>query len=52
MYLLGSYQELKTYDTRIIQHTILLNSGVKPFQQKLRKYHPSLEPLMYQEIIR
>jgi hypothetical protein len=45
-----SYRELKTYDTRIIQHTIPLKSGVKPFQQKLRKYHPSLEPLMYQEL--
>jgi hypothetical protein len=42
-----SYQELKTYDTHIIQHIILLKYGVKPFQQKLRKYHPSLEPLMY-----
>jgi hypothetical protein len=45
-----SYRELKTYDTHIIQHTIPLKSGVKPFQQKLRKYHPSLEPLMYQEL--
>jgi hypothetical protein len=45
-----SYRELKTYDTRIIQHTIPLKSGVKPFQQKHRKYHPSLEPLMYQEL--
>ena len=45
-----SYWDLKTYDTCIIQHTIPLKSGVKPFQQKLRKYHPYLEPLMYQEI--
>jgi hypothetical protein len=45
-----SYRELKTYDTHIIQHTIPLKYGVKPFQQKLRKYHPSLEPLMYQEL--
>jgi hypothetical protein len=45
-----SYRELKTYDTRIIQHTISLKSGIKPFQQKLGKYHPSLEPLMYQEM--
>jgi hypothetical protein len=45
-----SYQELKTYDTRIIQHTTPLKYGVKPFQQNLRKYHPSLEPLMYQEL--
>jgi hypothetical protein len=26
-----SYQELKTYDTRIIQHTIPLKYGIKPF---------------------
>jgi hypothetical protein len=45
-----SYQELKTYDTHIIQHTIPLKYGIKPFQQNLRKYHPSLEPLMYQEL--
>ena len=45
-----SYKELKTYDTHIIQHTIPLKPKVKPFQQKLRKYHPSLEPLMYREL--
>jgi hypothetical protein len=45
-----SYKDLKTYDTRIIQHTIPLKSEMKPFQQKLWKYHPSLEPLMYQEL--
>jgi hypothetical protein len=45
-----SYQELKAYDTRIIQHTIPLKSRIKPFQQNIRKYHPSLEPLMYQEL--
>jgi hypothetical protein len=44
------YQELKMYDTRIIQHTIPLKSRVKPFQQNLRKYHPSVEPLLYQEL--
>jgi hypothetical protein len=38
------------YDTRIIQHTIPLKYGIKPFQQNLRKYHPYLEPLMYQEL--
>jgi len=45
-----SYQELKTYDTLIIQHTISLKYGIKPFQQNIRKYHPSLEPQMYQEL--
>jgi hypothetical protein len=41
---------LKTYDTHIIQHTIPIKYGVKPFQQNIRKYHPYLEPLMYQEM--
>jgi hypothetical protein len=45
-----SYKDLKMYDTHIIQHTIPLKPEMKPFQQKLRKYHPSLEPLMYQEL--
>jgi hypothetical protein len=45
-----SYQELKTYDTRIIHTYDPVKSGIKPFQQNLRKYHPSLEPLMYQEL--
>jgi hypothetical protein len=45
-----SYRDLKTYDTHIIQHTIPLNPKVKTFQQKLQKYHPSLEPLMCQEL--
>jgi hypothetical protein len=44
------YRDLKTYNTCIIQHTIPLNPEVKPFQQKLQKYHPSLEPLMCQEL--
>jgi hypothetical protein len=26
-----SYRDMKTYDTRIIQHTISLKIGVKPF---------------------
>jgi hypothetical protein len=34
-----SYRDMKTYDTRIIQHTIPLNPRVKPFQQNLRNYH-------------
>jgi hypothetical protein len=45
-----SYKDLKTYNTRIIQHTIPLKPKMKPFQQKIRNYHPSLEPLMYQEL--
>jgi hypothetical protein len=45
-----SYRELKTCDTRIIQHMIQIKSRIKPFQQNLRKYHPSRKPLMYREL--
>ena len=41
-----TYEDLKTYDTKIIQHVIPLKEDAKPFQQKLRKMHPSLEPLV------
>jgi hypothetical protein len=30
-----SYQDIQTYETCIIQHTILLKYRVKPFQQNL-----------------
>jgi hypothetical protein len=39
-----TYDDLKTYDTKIIQHVIPMKPQTKPFQQKLRKMHPSLEP--------
>jgi len=39
-----SYQDLQTYNTRIIQHTIPPRPDVKHFQQKMRKVHPYLEP--------
>ena len=31
-----TYEDLKEFDTQVIQHKIPLNDGVKPFQQKLR----------------
>jgi len=37
------YDELKTYDTSIIQHTIPMIDNEKPVQQKLRNIHPNLE---------
>lgn len=37
------YDDLKTYDTSIIQHMILMLSEQKPVQHKLRKIHPNLE---------
>jgi hypothetical protein len=45
-----TYEDLKTYDTHIIQHIIPIKEGVKPFQQKLRKIHPTLEPLIQKEL--
>lgn len=30
------YEDLKTYDTSIIQHKIPLKEGIKPFKQKIR----------------
>ena len=45
-----TYEDLKTYDMKIIQHVIPLKENVKPFQQKLRKMHPSLESLVKKEL--
>ena len=38
-----SYDELKTFDTYVIQHTIPIILEEKITQQKLRKIHPNLE---------
>ena len=45
-----TYDELRTYDTRIIQHVIPMKDSVRPFQQKLRKVHPTLEPMILKEL--
>jgi hypothetical protein len=37
MFFSWSYEDLKTYDTSIIEHKIPLKSCVKPFKQKLRQ---------------
>ena len=44
------YEDLKTYDTNIIQHVIPIKSGIKPYQQPLMKMHPKLEPLIQSEV--
>lgn len=44
------YDNLKTYDTQIIQHVIHTKEGVKPFEYKLRKVHPTLYPLIQKEL--
>lgn len=33
-----------------MQHVILLEKDVRPYQKKLRKMHPSLEPLVKKEL--
>jgi hypothetical protein len=45
-----SYDELKTYETSIIDHKIPLKPGVKPFRQKLRQINPILLPVIEKEV--
>ena len=45
-----TYEDLKTYDTRIVQHAIPIKTGAKSFQKQLRKMHPKLEPLIQNEV--
>jgi len=45
-----TYDDLKTYDMRIIQHVIPIKARVKLFQQKLRNVHSSLNPLFQKEL--
>jgi hypothetical protein len=45
-----SYEDLKSYDTSIIQHKILIKEDHKPFRKKLRRNNPNLLPLIEKEI--
>ena len=45
-----SYEDLKSYDTEIIQHKIPLKENQKPFRQKLRRINPVQLPLVEKEI--
>ena len=44
------YEDLKEYDTSIIQHTIPIKPGEKHFKQKLRRINPKLLPVIEKEI--
>jgi ribonuclease HI len=44
------YEDLKSYDTSIIQHQIPIKEEHKPFRQKLRRINPKLLPLIEKEI--
>jgi hypothetical protein len=45
-----TYEDLKTYDTSIIEHKIPLKEGENPFRQKLRQINPMLLPIMEREV--
>ena len=47
-----SYEDLKSYDTSIIQNTIPLKENQKPFKQNLRRVDPVLLPLIEKEVKR
>jgi hypothetical protein len=44
------YEDLKAYDTSIIQHRIPIKQDQKPFRQKLQRINPKLLPLIEKEI--
>jgi len=41
-----SYEDLKSYDTSVIQRTIPLRPNQKPFKQKIRRINPMLLPMI------
>jgi hypothetical protein len=45
-----TYEDLRTYDTSIIEHKIPLKENTKPFRQKLRQINPMLLPVMEKEV--
>ena len=45
-----SYEDLRAYDTNIIQHKIPLKENWKPFRQKLRRINPKQLPAVEKEI--
>jgi len=47
-----SYEDLKSYDTSVIQHIIPLKEDQKHFKQKLRRVNPVLLPLIEKEFKR
>jgi hypothetical protein len=45
-----TYEDLKTYDTSVIEHKIPLKEEARPFKQKLRQINPTLLPIMEREV--
>jgi hypothetical protein len=47
-----TYEDLRTYDTSVIEHKIPLREEAKPFRNKLRQRNPMLLPIMEKEVKR
>jgi hypothetical protein len=47
-----SYEDLKVFDTEIIQHKIPLKPGSKPVKHKVRQFNPLLLPIIEKELKR
>jgi hypothetical protein len=45
-----SYEEMRTYDTTVIEHKIPLKPSAKPFRQKLKQINPILLPVVEREV--
>jgi hypothetical protein len=45
-----TYEDLKTFDTTVIEHKIPLKEEAKPFKQKLRPINPMLMSVMEKEV--
>jgi hypothetical protein len=45
-----SYDDLKTYDTSVIEHKIPLKLGIKHFRKKLRQIKHVLLPVIEREV--
>jgi hypothetical protein len=45
-----TYEDLKTYDTSVIEHKIPLKEEARPFRQKIRQINPMLLPVMEKEV--
>ncbi|KAH9303390.1 hypothetical protein KI387_014973, partial [Taxus chinensis] len=45
-----SYDDIKAFQPKEMQHFIPLKSGIKPFKKKQRKYNPKIADTIFQEI--
>ena len=50
IFFLCTYEDLKTYDTSIIQHKVPLKHNVKPFRHKLVRINLALFPVIEKEV--